>query len=342
MSETKPRAFVTGGTGMVGSHLIERLVKEGYHVKALVRPTSDTSVLAQLPVEKCYGDITDPPNILRPLVSDCEYVFHIAAMVDDWASRQEMYRANVIATKNLMDACMGGALKRFVFIGSMAVLGMDTQIDLDETAPYVYTGDNYNFTKIEAEKLVTRYAKEKKFPAITLRPPYIYGPRDRQFFSRVFTALRDKNFIYIGDGNNPFTIVYVKNLVEALILAAKAPTSCEGEIYHITDGVAITRRELIEMICDLVGYEKPTKSVPVWLAAALCPIFEFFGKIFKKTPRLNKFRFKFMVPHMTFKIDKARRDLGYNPPFNQRQALKETILWYKENHPEVAPGMKET
>ena len=337
MTSPAPKAFVTGGTGMVGSHLIERLVKEGYRVKALVRQSSDTSLLDPLGVEKCFGDMTDPPEKLRPMVADCEYVFHIAAMVDDWASREEMYRANVAATQNLMDACIGGPLKRFVMIGSMAVLGMGTQIDLDETAPYVCTGDNYNYTKIEAEKLVTRYAQEKKFPAVTLRPPYIYGPRDRQFFSRVFTTLRDKSFMYIGDGNNPFTIVFVKNLVEALVLAAKAPASCEGQIYQITDGVAITRRELVEMICDLVGYEKPAKSVPVWLAAALCPVFEFVGKLLKKTPRLNKFRFKFMVPHMTFKIVKARRDLGYTPPHAQRDALKESILWYKEHHPEVLP-----
>jgi nucleoside-diphosphate-sugar epimerase len=337
MAISGPKAFVTGGTGMVGSHLVERLIKEGYKVKALVRPKSDLSVFAGLDVETCVGDITDSPQVLKPMVSDCEYLFHIAAMVDDWASREEMYRANVTATQNLMDACIGGPLKRFVMIGSMAVLGMGTQLDLDETAPYVYSGDNYNYTKIEAEKLVTRYAREKKFPVVTLRPPYIYGPRDRQFFSRVFTALRDKAFMYIGDGNNPFTIVFVKNLVEALVLAAKAPASCEGQIYQITDGVGITRRELVEMICDLVGYEKPTKSVPVGLAKALCPVFELIGKLLKKTPRLNKFRFKFMVPHMTFKIDKARRDLGYNPPHNQRDALKESILWYKEHHPEVLP-----
>ncbi len=337
MTSPAPKTFVTGGTGMVGSHLIERLVKEGYRVKALVRASSDTALLDSLGAEKCVGDMMDAPEKLKAMVADCEYVFHVAAMVDDWASREDMYRANVTATQNLMDACAGGVLKRFVMIGSMAVLGMGTQTDLDETAPYVYTGDNYNYTKIEAEKLVARYAAEKKFPAITLRPPYIYGPRDRQFFPRVFTALRDKTFMYIGDGHNPFTIVSVHNLVEALALAAKAPASCEGQIYQITDGAAITRRELVEMICDLVGYQKPAKSVPVGLASALCPVFELIGKLLKKTPRLNKFRFKFMVPHMTFKIDKARRELGYNPPRKQREALKEAILWYVEHHPELKP-----
>ena len=80
MTSPAAKAFVTGGTGMVGSHLIERLVKEGYRVKALVRRTSDTSILDPLGVEKCYGDMTDPPAILKPMVADCEYVFHIAAI----------------------------------------------------------------------------------------------------------------------------------------------------------------------------------------------------------------------------------------------------------------------
>ncbi|NOZ20828.1 MAG: NAD-dependent epimerase/dehydratase family protein [Planctomycetes bacterium] len=336
----KPTAFVTGATGMVGSHLVERLVSEGYQVRALVRETSHTRFLEQIDgVELFTGDLAGDADRFKPMVEGMEYIFHIGANVDDWGDRDEMVRINVDGLRHLMDACDTNTLKRFVFVGSMAVLGMGTQDNLDESAPYVHTGDNYNYTKIEAETLAMNYAKEKDFPIVVIRPPYIYGPRDRQFFPRVCTALRDGIFKYIGDGNNPFELVYALNVVEALLLAATKKEAV-GQLYMITDGKPITRRELVELICDVMGYDKPEKCVPAWLAKTLCPIFEFFGKLKGKgdPPLLNRFKLKFMYPSMTFNITKAKKELGYGPPHESREALRKTLEWFKENHPEMAPG----
>ncbi|MEW6359173.1 MAG: NAD-dependent epimerase/dehydratase family protein [Planctomycetota bacterium] len=335
----KPTALVTGATGMVGSHLVERLVKEGYRVRALVRESSDTTFLKALGgVELFHGDLAGAPETFKPMVEGMQYIFHIGANVDDWGDRDEMYRINVDGLRHLMDACDTDRLKRFVFVGSMAVLGMGRQDNLDETAPYVHTGDNYNYTKIEAETLAMKYAREKKFPIVVIRPPYIYGPRDRQFFPRICTALRDGVFKYIGDGNNPFELVYALNVVEALVLAA-VKDEAVGQLYMITDGKPITRRELVELICDVMGYEKPTKCVPAWLAQAMCPVFEFFGKLKGKgsPPLLNRFKLKFMYPSMTFNIGKAQKDLGYGPPHESREALRKSLEWFKEHHPEMRP-----
>lgn len=326
------KALVTGATGLVGSHLAERLVKNGCEVRVLVRPTSDTSFLKSLGVEFATGDICDPAACRRA-VEGVDYVFHCAAMVSDWAKRDEMMKVNVDALRNLLDACVGKPIKRFVMISSLAVLGMGTQKNFDETAPYVHTGDNYNYTKIEAEKLALSYCREKGVPIVVIRPPYIYGERDRQFLPRLVGALKSGVFRYIDHGKNPFSLVSVKNLVDAILLAAESKNAV-GQIYHITDGHDVTRKELVETICDILGFKHPKSSVPLGVALFAIPILETIYRILptSQPPILNRFRMKFMHTYLTFDISKARRELGYNPRDSFKESMREAVEWYEANN----------
>ena len=329
-------AFVTGATGLVGSHLVEQLVAQGVRPRCLVRQTSDTALLEQLGVERVTGDVTDPPDRLRDLIGDAETVFHCAAMVDDWASREAMMRVNVEGVQHMLDACTGlPGLRRFVMVGSMVVLGMGPQNNLDETAPLVHTGDNYNYTKILACEAALSAARQRGVPVVICRPPYIYGPRDRQFFPRLFESLKSGQFKFIGDGNQPITLVYVLNLVRALILASKADLD-PGEVFLVTDGESITRRELVELACEGMGYPMPTDHVPLMVARVAMPVVELLAKMKHERPILNRFKMKFMTTPMTFNIDKARSRLGYEPVEPLRDSLRKTIRWYREHHPEMA------
>jgi len=140
-------------------------------------------------------------------------------------------------------------------------------------------------------------------------------------------------FKYIGDGNQPFSLVYVENLVDALIRSAKHEKRPSGEIFMITDGEPITRRRLIEILCEQLELPKPKAQVPTWLAFALCPLFEGISKLTKskKPPLINRFRIKFLHTHLTFNISKAKEELGYEPPFTTEEALRESANWFKEN-----------
>ncbi|MCX5685600.1 MAG: NAD-dependent epimerase/dehydratase family protein, partial [Planctomycetota bacterium] len=275
MAEThSPLALLTGATGMVGSHLARRLLDEGWRVRALVRSSSDTALLASWGVEIVQGDLGDAPRDLAPHLAGAEYVFHCAAMVSDWAPLSEMMRANVDGTRNLAEAALAtGSLKRFVYLSSMVVFGMHPQRDLDEKAPLIHTGDNYNLTKIRAEEIIQQFVRERKLPAVILRPPYVYGPRDRQFLPRVLGNLQNGKFRFVGSGRQQFSLVYVGNLVEALYLAAVKP-GIVGEVFLITDGQAITRIRMMEIICGEAGYLMPARHVPTLLVRAACPIFE--------------------------------------------------------------------
>ena len=338
MGEKKRLAFVTGATGMMGTHLAKRLVKEGFAVRALVRPTSDTTELSKLGVERVIGDMEDSAETFRKHLTGVTHVFHCAALVDDWADREVMYRINVTGLENLLAGCVGLGLERIVAVSSMAIYGLGRQDNLDETHPLEYSGDNYNYTKIEAEKVCRRFVEEKGLPIVLIRPPYVYGEGDRQFLSRLCATLRDGTFVYLGGGQIPMELVYAGNVVEALFLAGVKEGLKPGEDFIITDGKPVTRREIVETICGVMGYERPKKSAPVWLAKALCPLFELKAKLTgsKKVPRLNRFRLKFMATHLTFNITKAKKLLGYRAVFDPGEALVRSVRWYAEQHPEMA------
>ncbi|MDP8263079.1 MAG: NAD-dependent epimerase/dehydratase family protein [Candidatus Ancaeobacter aquaticus] len=326
------KTLITGATGLVGSNLVERLSKDSNNtMRVIVRKDSDQSFLKTLPnIEFYYGDIRDASS-LADAFKDIDVVFHCAALVSDWASREEMYDVNVNGLKNMMDGALKANIQRFVYVSSMVVLGMDPQDHLDELAPYVHTGDNYNYTKIEAEKLALKYCMDKNLKIVIIRPPYIYGPRDRQLFPRVLKYLENGKYTYIDGGNNPLNLVYVGNLVDALIKAATVENA-PANIYHITDGEDITRRELIETMCDVLGYKKPQKSMSLKFARIVSDILEFVSKACKSktAPILNKFRIKFMSTPLTFNITKAREQLGYNPR-STRECIKETLESLKDS-----------
>ncbi len=323
------KALVTGATGCVGSNLAELLVSKGHRVRALVRPGSDTSFLESIGVDLWRGDITDKES-LAGAVDGMDIVFHCAAAVSDWESLEELRRVNVHGLELLLTACAAARVKKCVYMSSMVVLGMDRQDNLDESAPLVRTGDNYNATKIEAEELLRDFAKRIGLAVTIIRAPYVYGPRDRQMLPRVLTYLKNGKYAYVGGGGNPFTLVYAKNCAEGLILAAESTRSA-GQIYNITDGVSVTRKELITRIADGMGLPRPRMNIPYPLARALCALCELTAKVLrlKSPPLLNRFRLKFMYTPLTFDISKARRELGYGPSIPFERAIQETIEWFK-------------
>lgn len=325
------RAAVTGATGCVGSNLAELLVSKGHRVRALVRPGSDTTFLDSLGVELCRGDMNDQAG-LGDFVKGADAVFHCAAIVSDWMDLKEMRRVNVEGLEALLEACAEAGVGRFIYMSSMVVLGMGRQDNLDETAPYVYTGDNYNTTKIEAEKLLWAFAGRTGLPVTVIRAPYVYGPRDRQMLPRILQYLTRGKYAYIGGGRNPFTLVYAKNLADGLLRAAETPGAA-GRLYNIADAAPVTRRQLIEALSEEMDIEKPTKNVPYPLARVICLLCETIARVFrlKTPPLLNRFRLKFMYTYLTFDISRARRELGYGPEIPFDTGIRETVKWFKKS-----------
>lgn len=328
MSTTGPKIiFVTGATGLVGSHVTEEALKRGHTVRALVRGSSDTQWLDRWGVEKVPGDLEDAESLQRG-AEGADWVFNCAAKVGDWGTLEEFRRLNVAALRLLLEASVKAKVARFVHVSSLGVYEGRDHFGTDETvAPAAESLDAYTRSKVEAEALALEFQKEKGLAVTVVRPGFIYGPRDRTVLPKLLDALRSNRFFYFGSGNQVLNCIYVRNLVQAIFLAAEVPGAV-GEVFNVTDGAKVTKKEFVGQVAELAGLKPPTRKIPLWLAWALAVLMERRARRKKSLapPLVNKARYKFLGLNLDYSIDKARRVLGYKPDFSTRQGVAEAML----------------
>jgi nucleoside-diphosphate-sugar epimerase len=324
--------FITGATGFVGGHVAEACVARGDTVSTLARPTSDTTLLDHLGATIHRGELTDSGLVERAL-EGAEVVVHCAAKVGDWGPVEDYRAFNVRALRGLLEACKGKPLRRFVHLSTLGVCAARHHHGTDETEPLPDRHiDGYTQTKAEAERLVLDFYRSYGAPAVVLRPGMIYGPRDRTVVPRMIELLRTRRLPYLGGGKRALNCIYVGNLVDAIFLAAEQPKAI-GQVYNLTDGEFVSKRRFIEAIADGLGLERPTRSVPLWIARIAAWNQERQARRSGATeaPRLTQARLKLFGLNLDFSIDKAKRELGYRPRVSFDQAMAETIAWYRKN-----------
>ena len=324
--------FVTGGTGLVGSHVVEEAISRGFRVKALVRASSDTSRLDRWGVEKVLGDLEDR-DALRKGAEGADWVVNCAAKVGDWGTLAEFRRLNVEALRLLVDAAVEAKVKRFVHVSSLGVYEARDHFGTDETVPPAADSlDAYTRSKTEAEALVLDAWKTRQLPAAIVRPGFIYGPRDRTVLPKLVKALRSGRFAYFGSGDQALNCIYVKNLVHGIFLALETPDAI-GQVFNLTDGKPVTKRQFIGRVAELAGLKPPTRAIPLRLARGLAVVFETVARWRGATepPLVNKARYKFLGLNLDYSVEKARRVLGYSPPFSTEDGLIAAMDDFKSN-----------
>lgn len=337
--------LVTGATGLVGSHVVQQARDNGIPTRALVRESSDKTLLSEWGVDLVYGDLGDSESHARAAEGVTALV-HCAAKVGDWGPIDEYRQVNVDGTDSLLRAVEANAtLKRAVHISSLGVYQARDHHGTDESEPINVSGiDGYTLTKAESEQLVRKHIEENKLPATILRPGFIYGPRDRTVLPRIFERLRMGGFKFLGTGNTLLNNTYVGNLVDAVFLALERDDLI-GEVFNVTDGKLVTKREFISTIAGLAGYEVPTKNVPLFVAKGLAKLMEggqraydrfspFPGGVWlpekNKAPLLNGARIKFLGLNLDFSIEKAKRELGYEPKVDFETGMQAAIGWCRD------------
>jgi nucleoside-diphosphate-sugar epimerase len=323
--------LITGATGFVGGHLVEACVHRGWPVRALARAGSDTSLLERHPVTLCRGDVTDAAAV-RAALQGAEVVFHCAAKVGDWGPVEDYRAINVEGLRELLEACRQVPLRRFVHFSSLGVYTARHHHGTDETEPLpVRHVDGYTQTKVEAEKLALSYQQQHGVPVVVLRPGFVYGPRDRMVLPKLLESLRQGKVRYLGDGSRAMNTIYVDNLVAAAFLAAENPNAV-GQVYNLTDGEAVSKRRFLEALADGVGVPKPpSRGVPLWVARLATHWMESRARHRgdPRPPRLTQGRLKFLGLNLDFSIEKAKRELGYQPSVRFDEGMRETAAWYK-------------
>ncbi len=307
--------LVIGGTLFIGKELVRRLLERGDHVTILHRGKS------RLPggVDEIVCDRNDEAAVRRVLRGrEFDVAFD---NVYDWerGTTVEQVRAAV-------EACAAG-IERYVFLSSVAAYGEGA--DHTEEEPLAPDHENpYIRNKARTEIMLFQLHRERGFPAVTLRPPYVYGP-ENPFYRETFfwdRLLRDRPILIPEDGSRLMQFVYVKDLVWAALRAAEAPAAI-GQAYNIANPAPVTQMEAVRAFARAAGRQAPMVFVPrERIQAAGGGIFEppfYFGEYFD-------------VPGITQRVDKARRDLGFEPT-GFDAGLAETFRWYTKQPPGRGP-----
>lgn len=325
---SKATILVTGATGFTGSHLARRLATDGHAVRALVRSPEKGQALAELGIELAIGDITDPTT-LTPALEGIEQVYHIAASFrQENISDKQMWDINCYGVQNMLDAAIAaGTVQRFVHCSTIGVHGDIKNPPADEETPY-NPDDVYQQSKTGGEKIAIDYMKQGKLPITIFRPGGIYGPGDTRFL-KLFRPIKKQRFVMIGSGNVLYTLIYIDDLVNGILLCGNHPNAI-GNIYILTGEPALTLNEFVATIAEVMDVPPPRWRVPVspiYLAGFLC---EMACKLVNFEPPLYRRRVDFFRKDRSFSVAKARRELSFAPKVNLKTGLTRTARWYQQ------------
>lgn len=322
------KAFITGATGLIGGRLAERLVREeSVAVRALVRNPSNATQLARLPVEIVHGDITQPETLMTAL-DGCQLVFHSAALLSIAATRDQFLETNVEGTRNMLDAACRARVERFVHLSSVGVYGLVPGDGTDDSSPHRPGESSYCDSKIEAERIAVEYSSAKKLPLVIIRPAHVYGPNSRHWTVRFVELLKARKLFLFGKGDGICNHVYLDNLIDAVLLAAKNDEAL-GEAFIITDDQATTWRDFIGRYSMMLGRDS-IPALPVGVARLLAYVAKLLTKPLGKNIGLSPKVVDYMTNRAVFNISKARERLGYRPRILLEEGMQLTEAWLRQ------------
>jgi 2-alkyl-3-oxoalkanoate reductase len=335
-------ALVTGATGLLGSHLAERLIAQGDKVRALVRPGSRTDFLDALGVEIVRGDLT-APAACQAAVAGVARVFHCAAKVGDWGRWHEFQTGCVDATRVLAQAAASEGIDRFIHISSTSAYGHPTegQPPIDESAALgqnVWALDYYTRSKVDCERALWDMS-EAGLPLTVIRPSWLFGERDRTTVPRLVPQFRLGRMMIVGKGDNPLSAVYAGVVADAAILAAHDPGS-RGEAYNVTSQGRITQREFLDLFADALNVPRVTRQVPYALAFTGGFLLEMRDRLLMKSrpPRITRYGAWLLGRHLEYSTEKARARLAWKPSAGYSESIERTLRWFRDQESERLPS----
>lgn len=319
--------LVTGASGFIGSHLASALAAKGGEVRVMARPSSDLGSLASLGLTIVRGDLSDPES-LREAVADATLIYHCAALASDWGPWADFARANVGGVANLLDAAVAaGTVDRFVHVSTTDVYGYPRRVP-DETGPRTDVGLAYNRSKILGELLVEECHRRTGLPTTIVRPVTVFGERSQPFAVEIARLLLAGQMPLIGGGKVHAGVIYVADLVDAMVTAAAAPQAV-GQAYNLRDPEDMTWQEFIVGYADGLGISQRLRNVPTPLAVAGAYIMERAYRAVgrQERPLLTHLAVNVMTRDQGYPVDKAQRDLGFAPRVGLEAGQRRTIDW---------------
>ena len=321
------RVALTGASGYTGGHLLAALRARGDEVAILVRARSVTEGLRAAAGRLVEGDLSDESAVAR-LIEGADAVVHVAAVYRTAGHPDSYYRdVNVGGTERLLEAAARQGVRRFVHTSTVGVHGHVERPPADEDAP-IAPGDVYQQTKAEGEALALRYHRTRGVPVAVVRPGAIYGPGERRFL-KMFRAIARGRYAVVGSGRTFYHPVYIDDLVQGFLLALDRPEAL-GESFLIAGPRYVTQDELAALIARHTGGRVLPFHVPAGPIQLLGDVVEAVCVPLGLEPPLHRRRVDFWTKSRAFRIDKARRLLGYEPKTDLDEGIARTAASYRE------------
>jgi 2-alkyl-3-oxoalkanoate reductase len=331
------KALVTGGTGFIGSHLVDTLLTEGYTVRVLTRPTSTHDYLTGKHLETTTGDLTDRTS-LRHACDNIDIIFHIAANPRDWGPKHIFTQTNLEGTRNLLDAAILKKTPRFIYMSSAAVYGFPhTNQPITETSP-IHPTPNYGETKYQAEQLLWTYAKNHDLQTSAIRSPLVTGPRDRLTAPYLLPAIKNHRIFTIGTGQQTLSLSDGRDVATCLFQAGETHKS-NGHAYNVKSFDA-TITQLLTTAADALHVPTPTKHHSYPAAYLLASLAELLFLPQHKEPPLTRHKVKVLGHTRILDITKAQHDLNYRPHYGLTHTINDTVTWLTSHHPDILNGSR--
>jgi len=322
------RVLITGATGFIGSRLALKCHEAGHDVVALGQlntPIEEfrTQDLREQGIEIKPIALDDKEGLAAALAG-CDVVFHLAAAQHEANVPDEYFRkVNVEGTRNILDASADAGVKRFVHGSTIGVYGSALHGEINEESP-VRPANIYGVTKLEAESLALEY--RQRLPVTVVRISETYGPGDGRLL-KLFKAISKGTFFVIGDGENIHQLIYVDDLVAALIVASEQPEAV-GEVFVVAGSERLTTDEMCMHVATAVGKKPPKVRAPMWLFLVAAVVMEKTLGPLGIQPPLHRRRLDFFRKSFFFDQGKVAQLLQFEPVTDFSSGTKLTAAWY--------------
>jgi len=332
------RVLVTGGTGFIGSHLVERLLEDGRDVRVLsLKRTNlfeaieeeNLKIIKDKGAEIVYGDLRDKKS-LRGIADNIDIIFHLGAISRPMnIPSKQYYDVNEKGTKNILEEAIKSRVKKFIHVSTVSVLGVSPDGHPLKENEFQEEKADYGLSKRAGEKVALNFYKKYKLPVVVLRPCLVYGPRCMVRLI-MFKFVQRGLFPLFNKGMAKMEFVYVDNVIQSILLAEKN-NHILGEVFNITDGQSYTIKRVLTTIAQEEGVTPPRINLPYFIGKTIGYLAEIISKPLGVYPPFSSTAADWMSKSINvYDCSKAKKMLGYKPKVSLREGAKRTIEWYRK------------
>jgi nucleoside-diphosphate-sugar epimerase len=325
--------LITGATGFIGGHLVDRFLAKGDNVRALVRPGNRfVNELDKKGVEVIRGDVREYKHVVR-VMSGIDTVIHCAAVVTDWASKKEFREVTVGGTRNVCKAATKEDVGRLVHVSTNDVFGCSEDSVMDESYPLQRWKEPYPDYKIKAEEICWMYYREQRTPVTMVYPCWVYGKNDFTFVADLADAIIKEDLVFWRKRALIWP-TYIDNLVD-LIVQISEDERAVGNGYLAHDGESTTLQSFCEGIAHALDVAPITRHISYSAAYAYAKFLETVYTVTRKKsrPLLTTYMVKNLGSRLRFSIAKAKQELGWQPQVSFEEGFQRTMIWLRTVDP---------